>query len=59
MKPDVSHDFVKDFIGKSCRAQLHRSVDEFVEAVIDLAEDRSIIGILQPQNYANHNGELQ
>jgi hypothetical protein len=37
---------------------LHRSVDEFVEAVKDLAEDRSIIGILQPQNYANHNGEL-
>jgi hypothetical protein len=23
-----------------------------------LAEDRSIIGILQPQNYANHYGEL-
>jgi hypothetical protein len=37
---------------------LHRSVDQFVEAVEDLAEDGFIIGSLQPQNYANHDSEL-
>jgi hypothetical protein len=38
---------------------LHRSVDEFVQGAEDLAEDRSVVGGLQPQNYTNHDSELQ
>jgi hypothetical protein len=38
---------------------LHRSVDEFVQGTEDLTEERSIVGRLQPQDYANHDSELQ